>query len=77
MVKLAIEKENGNKYAVKIIDKKAMSHKTEMMMREVDILKKVKHNNIIGLHALYETPHNLYLVMELYGIISNISIIYF
>jgi len=64
-VRAAKEKATGAKYAIKIIDKKAMGAKQDMMMREVDILKQVKHGNIIKLKELFESPQKLYLVMEL------------
>jgi len=64
-VRAAKEKATGAKYAIKIIDKKAMGPKQDMMMREVEILKAVKHPNIIKLKELFESPAKLYLVMEL------------
>jgi calcium/calmodulin-dependent protein kinase I len=67
VVHLAVNKETKEKCAVKIIDKKeANSEQDEKRLRtEVDILKKVKHPNIIALKDLYETPEKLHLVMEL------------
>lgn len=51
-------------YAVKVIDKKEVDE-TRLRM-EVEILKKVKHPNIISLKEVYdEDPKKLYLVMEL------------
>jgi len=68
VVHLAIYKKTGEKCAVKIIDKKEASNETESEKRlrtEVDILKRVKHENIVGLRDIYETSEKLYLVMEL------------
>jgi len=67
IVKLAINKKTGEKVAVKIIDKtQASAEADEKRLRtEVEILKKVKHPNIVCLKDLYDTPQNLYLVMEL------------
>jgi calcium/calmodulin-dependent protein kinase I len=63
-VVLAICKETNEKYAVKVIDKKEVDE-TRLRM-EVEILKKVKHPNIISLKEVYdEDPKKLYLVMEL------------
>jgi len=64
-VRAAKEKATEKKYAIKIIDKKAMGPKQDMMMREVEILKQVKHSNVIKLKELFESPQKLYLVMEL------------
>jgi len=67
IVKLGINKKNGDKVAVKIIDKSQCTAESDekRLKTEVEILKKVKHPNIVGLRDLYETPHHLYLVMEL------------
>jgi len=63
-VVLAVCKKTGEKYAVKVIDKKEVDE-TRLRM-EVEILKKVKHPNIISLKEVYEEdPKKLYLVMEL------------
>jgi len=67
VVKLAINKKTGEKVAVKIIDKtQASSDSDEKRLKtEVEILKKVKHSNIVCLKDLFDTPQNLYLIMEL------------
>jgi len=67
VVKLAIHKKTGDKVAVKIIDNTQCSAEsdTKRLKTEVDILKTVKHTNIVGLRDLFENPQNLYLVMEL------------
>jgi len=67
VVKLAINKKTGEKVAVKVIDKTQASAESDekRLKTEVAILKQVKHPNIVCLKDLYETPQNLYLVMEL------------
>jgi len=66
VVHLAVHKKTGEKVAVKIIDKKqAKPEDQKRLQTEVDILKKVKHPNIVSLKDLYETSDHLYLVMEL------------
>jgi len=51
-------------FAVKVIDKKEVDEPRLRM--EVEILKKVKHPNIISLKEVYDDdPKKLYLVMEL------------
>ncbi|KAM9958326.1 hypothetical protein ACTFIW_001188 [Dictyostelium discoideum] len=67
-VRLGVEKETGNKYAIKIIDKKKMSmtsKRKDSLMDEVNVLTKVKHQNIISIKEVFETQKNLYLVLEL------------
>ncbi len=66
IVKLAINKRTGAKVAVKVIDKTKMSeqYKKNLQM-ETDILRKVRHPNIIQMSEIYETDEYLFLVMEL------------
>ncbi|RKP21726.1 Pkinase-domain-containing protein, partial [Rozella allomycis CSF55] len=64
-VRQAVDKNTGQQYAIKIIDKSKCAGKEGMIHSEVNILKKVKHENIISLIELYETETKLYLVMEL------------
>jgi calcium/calmodulin-dependent protein kinase I len=54
------------RYAIKIIDKSKCRGKESMIETEVNILKKVKHENIISLYDMYEIDNRIYLVMELY-----------
>jgi len=65
IVKLAIHKKTKDQRAIKIIDKDAIKEKKEMLEREVDILKRIQHPNIIAVVEIYETPRYLNLVMEL------------
>jgi len=65
IVRLATHKQTHEKRAVKVIDKKAVKEKKEMLDREVDILKRIQHPNIIAVKEIYETSDFLYLVMEL------------
>jgi len=68
VVHLAVSIKTGEKVAVKIIDKKEASAEQDekRMKTEVDILKRVKHQNIVGLKDIFETPEKLSLVMELF-----------
>jgi len=64
-VKLATEKATGDKYAVKIIDKKTVGQDMARLETEIEILKTVQHPNIIALYALYDTPEFFYIITEL------------
>lgn len=52
-------------FALKIIDKSKCKGKEHMIESEVDILRKVRHPNIVRLYAEHDEPEHLYLVMEL------------
>lgn len=64
VVKKAIQRSTGNWYAIKVIDKKKVMTGVAVE-REIDILKKIKHDYIVGLTDFYEDENNYYLVMDL------------
>ncbi|XP_006885665.1 PREDICTED: serine/threonine-protein kinase 33 [Elephantulus edwardii] len=62
----ATDTETGTKWAIKKVNKdKAGSSAVKLLEREVSILKSVKHEHIIHLEQVLETPKQMYLVMEL------------
>ena len=65
IVKLAVNKKTGEEVAVKIIEKKRVGTKKEMLQTEVDILQKVHHPHVVSLKEMFETSTHIYLVMEL------------
>ncbi|XP_057312429.1 serine/threonine-protein kinase DCLK1-like isoform X2 [Hydractinia symbiolongicarpus] len=52
-------------YALKIINKSKVKGKEHMIENEILILRKITHPNIVRLHEEFETPKEIYLVMEL------------
>jgi len=70
-VRLVIEKTTGERYALKIIDKKKFLFSTSATKRQISIMDEVKilsqldHPNIIGIKRAFETESYLYLVLEL------------
>ncbi|KAM9312746.1 calcium/calmodulin-dependent protein kinase type 1D [Gastrophryne carolinensis] len=64
-VVLAEEKMTGKLFAVKCIPKKALKGKESSIENEITVLKKIKHENIVALEDIYESPSHLYLVMQL------------
>ncbi|KAF3994778.1 hypothetical protein FT663_01134 [Candidozyma haemuli var. vulneris] len=69
IVKKAVERSTGDSYAVKMINRRRAIHaggKGAMMgvNRELEILRKLDHKNIVKLKSFYEDIENYYLVME-------------
>ncbi|KAJ3389432.1 hypothetical protein HDU84_008764 [Entophlyctis sp. JEL0112] len=66
-VKEAVKITTGEHFAVKVISKKLMAGREHLILNEIEILKKVSKGNhhIVTLHDYFETPNNLYLVMDL------------
>ncbi len=63
---MAINKNNKNKYAIKIYTKKALldPQKKNTVHNEIKILRQLDHVNIVKLYEVIDTPIFLYLVME-------------
>lgn len=66
VVKECVHKTTKQKYAIKIIDRQAMGDTNEVaLQREIEIMQKVNHPNVIMLRAVFEDKKHVYLVMEL------------
>ena len=64
-VKLAIHKETGEKFAIKILNKKQIKIKMKnTIFKENDIITKFNHINVIFVFAIIEDADNYYIVME-------------
>jgi calcium/calmodulin-dependent protein kinase I len=61
----AVKKDTKEVYAVKIIEKNQSDEELQLLQREIDILKKLTHPNIISLKEVYDEKETIYLVMEL------------
>ncbi|XP_076010058.1 calcium/calmodulin-dependent protein kinase type 1D [Genypterus blacodes] len=64
-VVLAQERLTGRMFAVKCIPKKALKGKESSIENEIAVLRKIKHENIVALEDIYESPDHLYLIMQL------------
>lgn len=70
-VKKCIERSTGNSYAVKIINRRKALSSTggasalSGAERELSILRKLHHPNIVSLKGFYEDADNYYIIMEL------------
>ena len=65
-VKLAVHTLTNEKVAIKILEKSRIKDKKdiERISREIKILKKVRHPNVIQLYEIIETETELFLIME-------------
>jgi serine/threonine protein kinase len=67
-VKLGVSLETGKKYAIKIIDKTKFVMQPnfkQCIKEEIDILTRVKHENVIYIKEVFETKRIIYMVLEL------------
>lgn len=68
VVKEGLHRKTGKRVAIKIIEKKKFwnTPKTkEQILREVEILKGIKHENIISVIDALDTPSHMYIILEL------------
>ena len=65
-VSLGINKQTGEKVGIKILEKSKLSkYENKIKLdREIEILKKLKHPNIIQLYSVIETDRQYILIME-------------
>ena len=65
-VKLATHLLTNEKVAIKILEKNRIKDKKDIdrISREIKILKKVRHPNVIQLYEIIETDTELFLIME-------------
>ena len=65
-VKLGIYLKNGEKVAIKVINKNKLIEKNDKihLKREIDLLQKLNHINIISVYEIFENIDNYYIVME-------------
>jgi len=69
-VKLGIDRNTGDRFAVKEIDKKkyeikSKSRKTNSIMNEANILRQISHKNIIQVYDVFDEDNTLYIVLEM------------
>lgn len=66
IVKKAKNKKTGEEVAVKCINKKNLKKdELQLLTREINIMQKLRHKSIIQLIDIFETPSELFLVLEL------------
>jgi 5'-AMP-activated protein kinase catalytic alpha subunit len=65
-VKLAKQTATGKLVAVKILEKSRIRDQAdiERIIREIKILKEIRHDNIVKLYEIVENTDKIYLIME-------------
>lgn len=62
----AIHKETGQKVAIKAVSKKYLGEKDlKLLTREIEIMKKLEHPNIVNLIGVCESEEEILIIMEL------------
>lgn len=64
-VYLCTHKQTHVAYACKVIKKDANMNDAQSMATEIEIMKRCRHQNIVSMFELYETPKCLWMILEL------------
>lgn len=64
-VYLATHKQTGQKFACKVVKKNNSMNDAQSMSTEIEIMKRIRHRNIVSMYELYESPKCLWIVLEL------------
>lgn len=62
---LVVHKKTGQKFACKIVQKDGNMNDAQSMSTEIEIMKRVRHRNVVSMYELYETPKVLWIILEL------------
>ena len=65
-VRLAVNKQTGEKVAIKIMEKSKIVQKEDKIRieREIKVLQNLRHPNIVHLYSVIQTDEKIYLIME-------------
>jgi serine/threonine protein kinase len=67
VVHIGYEKSTGQKYAIKVLDKKKIDEsEKESLRQEIAILNVVRHPRIVQMKEVFETPEKIYIILRLY-----------
>lgn len=58
-------KQSNKQFACKVIQKDADMNDAQSMSTEIEIMKRIRHKNVVAMYELYETPKCLWLILEL------------
>lgn len=64
-VVLVTHKTTNQSFACKIVKKNSNMNDAQSMSTEIEIMKRIRHRNVVSMYELYETPKCLWIVLEL------------
>lgn len=64
-VYLVTHKVTGQQFACKVVKKNSNMNDAQSMSTEIEIMKRIRHRNIVSMYELYETPKCLWIILEL------------
>jgi serine/threonine protein kinase len=63
-VVIAVDKATQAKFAMKVIEKAKCAGREELIVKEVSLLTKLRHKNVVRLHDCFQSKDKVYLQME-------------
>jgi len=60
-----VHKGTGQSFACKVVKKNSSMNDAQSMSTEIEIMKRIRHRNIVSMYELYETPKCLWIILEL------------
>lgn len=64
-VHLVTHRETGRQFACKVIVKDSKMNDAQSMSTEIEIMKRMRHQNVVTMYELYEAPAALWMILEL------------
>jgi serine/threonine protein kinase len=64
-VVLATHKVTKSKFACKVVRKDSTMNDAQSMSTEIEIMKRIRHPNVVSMYELYEAPKCLWIILEL------------
>jgi serine/threonine protein kinase len=62
---LVRHRKTGQLFACKTVKKDGNMNDAQSMSTEIEIMKRVRHRHIVSMYELYETPNQLWIILEL------------
>lgn len=60
-----VNKRSGRHYACKVVSRDDDMNDAQSMSTEIEIMKRLRHRHIVAMYELFESPHCMWLILEL------------